>query len=228
MIKNVLFDLDDTLLDFLEAERVALEKALTQSGITPTPAITGRYSVINSEQWEKLEDGTLTREEVKLSRFQRLFQELGVDADPARCGKCYEQLLGVGHYWMPGAPQLLEALNGRYRLYLASNGTASVQHSRLASAGMEHYFEGIFISEEMGADKPSPEYFERCFAAIPDFRREETVMVGDRLTSDIVGGINAGIKTVWCNLRNGVNHTDLKPDGVVTHLNQLPALLERL
>lgn len=228
MIRNVLLDLDDTLLDFLEAERVALEKALTLSGIDPTPATIKRYSVINSEQWEKLEDGTLTRDQVKLSRFQRLFEELGVTASPAACGKNYEHLLGVGHYWMPGAPELLEALYGRYRLYLASNGTSSVQHSRLASAQMEHYFQDIFISEEMGADKPSREYFDLCFARIPDFRREETVMVGDRLTSDIVGGINAGIKTVWCNLRGGENRTDLVPDGVITQLSQLPALLESL
>lgn len=109
----------------------------------------------------------------------------------------YETFLGEGHYYIDGAEDLLKALYGRYRLYLASNGTMSVQQSRLASAGIAGLFDGIFLSEVIGADKPSKAFFAACFSQIPDFRKEETVIVGDSLTSDIQGGKNAGIGTVW-------------------------------
>lgn len=228
MIRNIFFDLDDTLLDFQQAERVALSKTLTHAGVKPEPAALARYSQINSRQWELLEEGKLNREQVKLRRFQLFFREMGITADPGAAAKEYEELLGIGHYWMPGAQQLLEELKGKYRLYLATNGTASVQHGRIASAGMADYFEEIFISQELGADKPSLDYFHRCFAKIPDFFREETVMVGDRLTSDILGGARAGIKTVWFNPANQPLKGEVEPDAVITQLAQLPPLLERL
>lgn len=228
MIKNLLFDLDDTLLDFKKAEQVALSKTLKWAGITPDPRAVALYSQINSRQWELLEAGQLTRPQVKLRRFELFFQQEGISADPAQAAARYEGLLGQGHYWIPGAQELLEQMQGRYRLYLATNGTAHVQHSRMESAHMEPYFQDIFISEELGADKPSLEYFHRCFARIPQFRPEETVMVGDRLTSDILGGNRAGIPTVWYNPAQAPIPEQPRPTGVVTALDQLPGLLETL
>ena len=228
MVKNIFFDLDDTLLDFKMAERVALSKALTEAGIAPTPENTALYSRINSRQWELLEAGQLDRETLKVQRFRLFFEAMGVAADPVPTALRYEALLGIGHYWMPGARQLLEDLQGRYRLYLASNGTADVQHGRLASAGMEHYFEGIFISEEIGADKPSPAYFEKCFAAIPGFRREESVLVGDRLTSDILGGNRVGLRTVWLNPDNLPLTGEVQPTVTIRALSRLPEVLAAL
>ena len=197
MIDTVFFDLDNTIFDFNKAEHIALAKTLEELGIPPSEETCARYSVINLAQWKLLEKGVITRREVKLRRFRLLFEELGVPAAPEEAAARYESLLGIGHYFMDGAEELLQTLYGNYRLYLVTNGTAAVQKGRLESAQLQKYFEDIFISEEIGFNKPDIRYFESCFSRIPSFSRETSVIVGDSLTSDIQGGINAGIRTVW-------------------------------
>ena len=193
MLKNIFLDLDDTILNFTAGEAKALSQTLREAGIEPTEAILDRYHIINTAHWELLEEGRLTRDEVLVQRFEQLFRELGVNHSGKAISERYEVLLSCQHDFMPGAEQLLKDLSSRYDLYLASNGAAAVQNPRLDDAGLRPYFKGIFISEEMGADKPSKAFFDACFAAIPGFRLEETVMVGDSLTSDIRGGRDAGL-----------------------------------
>lgn len=228
MIKHVFLDLDDTLLDFGRAEAAALGKALRLHGIEASSELCARYSAINDAQWARLEKGELTRPQVLLRRFELLFAEFGIAADAAAVQNDYERLLGIGHYFIDGAPELLETLKGKYRLYIASNGTASVQAGRIKSAGIAPYFDGIFISEHLGANKPSREFFEACFAQIPELRKSECIMVGDRLGSDILGGINAGIKTCRFNPKSLPGDVNIVPDAEVKSLSELPALLEKL
>ena len=228
MLTTIFFDLDDTLLDFTKAEAVALRKALTEVGAPAGDVVLDRYHVINQRQWELLEEGVLTREEVLTSRFAILFGELGVDADPRDTCDRYEGHLAEGYWFRPGAEDLLRQLAPRYDLYLASNGAAAVQHSRLKSAGIAPYFKKIFISEEMGADKPSRAFFDACFAAIPNYDRATALMVGDSLTSDIRGGINAGIRTCWLNDREKPSRPDIVPDYTIKSLAELPDLLEKI
>lgn len=228
MIRNILFDLDNTLLDFSWAERRALTETLKQLGIPPRESTLQRYSQLNLAQWKLLEQGKISRSQVKLRRYQLLFEELGVNASPAEAAAIYEGLLGQGHRFMEGAPQLLEALYPHYRLYLVTNGTAAVQKGRIASADLAGYFQDIFISEEIGANKPSLEYFQQCFARIPDFFPAETVVVGDSLTSDIQGGKNAGIATVWLNPSGLPRESGPVPDFEIAGLNQLPEVLGKL
>lgn len=227
MIKNVLFDLDDTLLDFHKAERIALIKTLLHFGIEPKEETLARYSELNLAQWKLLEKGAITREEVKIRRYRLLFAELGVSCSPQAATAFYEQQLGIGHYFINGAEELLKAIYPHYRLYLASNGTAQVQRSRIKSAGIGKYFSAIFISQEIGPPKPSAAFFKNCFAQIPDFRKEETVIVGDSLTSDIAGGQNAGIITVWLNPGH-MPCAEIVPDYEISALSALPPLLRRL
>lgn len=228
MIKTIFLDLDDTILDFTGGEAHALTRALTEMGVEPTPAILERYHAINASQWELLEEGVLTREQVLVRRFDLLFGELGVTCSGRETCDLYEGYLAEEHDFIPGARELLETLAPRYGLYLASNGAAAVQHRRLDEAGLRRYFQGIFISEEVGADKPSPAFFEGCFAAIPGFSQETALMVGDSLTSDIRGGRNAGIRTCWFNTKGKPARSDIPADYVITDLSQLPALLEQL
>lgn len=221
-------DVDDTLLDFHKAEAIALARALAAMGVEPRPEILSRYSQINARQWELLEEGLATREQVLLRRFELLFEELGLDRSGAEARDRYETNLAQGHYFIPGAPELLEALWGRARLFIVSNGTAAVQEGRLGSAGIGKYFEAVFISEEVGFDKPSRAFFDRCFAQIPGFDRERALIVGDSLTSDIRGGRNAGIKTCWFNPRGKPPRPDIRPDYEISALSQLPELVEEL
>ena len=161
-------------------------------------------------------------------RFEILFRELGLVRDPAETCRRYEGHLAEGHIFLPGAPELLAALAPRYKLHLASNGASAVQRQRLESAGILPYFQNVFISEEMGADKPKPEFFHRCFAAIPGFDPAKALMVGDSLTSDIRGGRNAGIRTCWFNPKDKPVRPDIRPDYTVRALEELPPLLETL
>lgn len=228
MLTTVFFDLDNTLLDFDRGEAHALSQALRRFGIDPTPAVLARYHAINLRQWELLEEGRLTKNQVLTRRFDLLFAELGAACDSRAVCDLYESLLAEEHDFVPGARELLEVLSNRYALYLASNGAAAVQHRRLADAGIAPCFRKIFISEEVGFHKPSPAFFHACFAAIPGFDPASALIVGDSLTSDIRGGRDAGIRTCWFDPLDRPLRPDIRPDYTITALCQLPALLETL
>ncbi|MBE6991391.1 MAG: noncanonical pyrimidine nucleotidase, YjjG family [Ruminococcaceae bacterium] len=228
MIKNLLFDLDDTILDFKKAESVALQNTLRMMGIEPEPRILLRYSEINQEQWKLLELGQITRAELKPRRYRILFEEFGLDASAEEAAATYEQQLGIGHYFMDGAEEALQRLSQSYRIYIVSNGTAVVQHSRIASSGIEKYISGLFISQEVGFDKPSPEFFSRVFDSIADFSKEETVIIGDSLSADIKGGLAAGITAIWFNPRKTANESGVVPHYELRHLSELDELLRAI
>ncbi len=228
MIKNVLLDLDDTVFDFHLAEKKALTKTLDFLGVEPTEAVTSRYSEINASLWRKLELGELSREEVLVSRFKLLFDEIGASCDALEARKSYEKNLSLGHYFIDGAPELLEALFGKYKLFLASNGTAAVQIPRIESSPIEKYFDGIFISEIVGFNKPDARFFERIFASIKDFSKDETIIVGDSISSDIKGGKNAGIKTCLYNPRGKEITGEVLPDFEINSLSELSVLLSKI
>lgn len=228
MIRNVLFDLDDTLFDFHKAEKIALTKTLVHFGIDPTEETLALYSTINAAHWKRLELGEISREEVKVGRYRELFETIGVECDPVKATAYYESMIAIGHYFMPGAPELLGELYRKYRLYIVSNGTAKVQEGRIGSSGITKYMDGIFISQILGANKPDKQFFDICFAEIPDFSLSETVIIGDSLSSDIKGGINAGITTVWFNPKGIENDSDIKPDYTINELSEVPGLLSQI
>lgn len=228
VVKTIFLDLDDTLLDFQRAERQALSRTLRHFQIDPAPAVLDRYHEINRQQWELLEEGKLTRSQVLTRRFDLLFGELGMECSSAEVRDIYETHLSRGHFFIPGAPELLAELAPRYDLYLASNGTAAVQAGRIESAGIARYFKDLFISEKMGANKPSPAYFRSCFDAIPDFDPAAALVVGDSLTSDIRGARNAGLRSCWFNPKGLPPRPDIPADYTIRALAELPPLLERL
>ena len=228
MIEFLFLDLDDTILDFKKAEYIAIGKTIAEFGVEPTEEIRHRYHLINKWHWEQLELGALTREEVLVNRFGVLFEKLGKTVDAARCAGIYENNLSTGHYFLPGAEEALEMLSGKYRLFLASNGTASVQNGRMTSANLYRFFEKVFVSQEIGHNKPSKAYFDACFAQIPDFNPKKAMIVGDSLSSDIKGGIQAGIATVWVNPNHLPANPAIPADYEIEALSQLEALLETL
>ena len=227
MIEFLLLDLDDTILDFHKAERIALSKTFRDFGLEPAEDVLDLYHKINKWHWEQLELGLMTRDQVLVGRFHQLFEELGMEVDAAACMKRYERNLSMGHYFLPGAEEAVKRLKEHYRLFLVSNGTATVQHSRLTSAGLYPYFEKVFVSQALGANKPSRAFFDACAAQIPGFDPRKALMVGDSLTSDIKGGINAGLKTVWVNPAHKPCG-DIRPDYEIEGLSDLEGLLESL
>lgn len=228
MIKYVLLDIDDTILDFKKAEAIAVKKTFELMGIASDEKLIARYSEINQRQWERLERSELTREQVLVERFRILFDEIGVSAPAEMAQVTYENLLSIGHYFIDGAEKLLNELYGKYELYVVSNGTAFVQDRRLKSADIVRFFKGIFISERVGHNKPSKEFFDAALGGIEGFDPECAMLLGDSLTSDILGGINAGIKTCWFNPKGKAPRPDIVPDYEIKHLSEFPELLKRI
>ena len=228
VIRNILLDLDDTLLDFHRAEAEAIRYTLKEFGIEPSDENVTLYSKINRSCWEKLELGEYTREEVLHRRFEILFDTLGVFGDSHETQKLYEYRLSLGAYYLDGAEALLDELYGKYKLYLATNGIVNVQSRRINDSGIGKYFDGIFVSERIGYNKPDKRFFDEAFLEIPNFKLDETIIIGDSLTSDIKGGLNAGIKTVLFNPKGRKNNTGITPHYEIRSLSELPKLIKEL
>ncbi len=228
MLDAIFFDLDDTLLDFTGGERIAIRQTLEQFAIAPTEEICELYHEINAAQWRRLERREATRQEILCDRFVELFAALGRTCDGAHVNDVYRDLLSRNHAYIPGAETLLEQLAPRYRLYIVSNGTSWVQARRIRESGIGRFFHKIFVSEEIGADKPSPAFFDAVFAQLPDVRRETAALVGDSLTSDIRGGRAAGLHTIWYNPHGLPANPEIPADDMIRALEELPALLENI
>lgn len=228
MFDIILLDLDDTILDFTATERKSMIRMLNAFGITPTEELLSRYHVINKSLWLMLERGELTREQVGTRRFELLFSELGIQAEPVQCEQLYRRFLSEGDDVLPGAAEAVAKLHGKYRLFAATNSTVAVQEGRLHHTGLRQYFEDLFISESLEAYKPSVEFFTRAFEKIPCFDPSRALMVGDSLSSDIRGGNNAGIATCWINPKRLPCREGIRVDYEIESIRDLPALLEAL
>ena len=228
MIKNVLLDLDNTILDFHRTESEAIRKTLSNFGVEPTDEVIATYKAYNRRCWEALERAEMTRDEVLFGRFELLFSSLGKSVKPEEVQHFYERRLSEGAYYIDGAQDMLRSLQGKYKLYIASNGTAFVQDRRIAASGVDKYFDGIFISEHIGANKPSPLFFDGCFERMENCERDKTVIVGDTLSSDILGGINAGIHTIHYTMGNDYEYSDIVPEYVAKAVQEIPKIIEKI
>lgn len=227
MSKIVLFDLDDTILDFHKCEKAALTQTLKALDVPVTEQNITLYSKINDSMWKKLERGELTRQQVLTNRFEEFFNQIGICRDSLKTKTLYEQSLSRQCYFVEGALPLLKHLYKKYDLYIISNGTAHVQDGRIAAAKIAKYFKDIFISDKIGKNKPSKEFFIYCAEHITNFDPKDAIIVGDSPSSDILGGINAGITTCRYNPQNAENPSGIIPDYQISRLSDLPKILER-
>lgn len=197
----VLWDVDGTLLDFLAAEKAAIQSLFQEFGLGRcTDGMLARYSEINREYWRKLERGEMSKQQILVKRFEDFFREEGLDVSLGEAfNAAYQVRLGDTIVFCDDSKALVESLRGKVRQYVVSNGTVTAQTKKLRRSGFDQLMDGVFLSEELGYEKPAIEFFDHVFREIQAPDKDRVLIVGDSLTSDMEGGFRAGIKTCWYN-----------------------------
>ena len=228
MIKVILWDMDGTVLDFLLSEKNAIKKGFEHFGLGECSDETVKlYSTINLKHWKMLERGEITKPEVKTKRYEEFFSRLGITSvTPKEFTAYYEKSLPETAEYIENAKEILESLKGRYKQYIVTNGTLSVQVKKIEKSGLKSIIDGAFISDEIGFEKPSKDYFDYVLSHIEPCAKEEILIVGDSLTSDMKGGNAAGIKCCWYNPDGAENNTKLKIDYEINKLSQIYGILK--
>ncbi len=230
-IRVLFWDIDGTVLNFEASERAAIRKGFAAMQLGEcTEEMLRDYSAINLRYWKRLERGELTKVEILTLRFREFFGKYGLDTGCVEAFNAQYQLdLGDTICFHDDAFSLLTALRRRYRQYAVTNGTAAAQHRKLERGGLKGILDGWFISDELGAEKPSPVFFDRALervrAQLGPVEREEVLLIGDSLTSDMRGGENAGIPACWYNPGGAENTTGVRFDREIRDLNELPGIL---
>lgn len=230
MIQAILIDVDNTLLDFDACVKASLRDGFAHFGL---PAYQEEmfpvFNRINNELWHRIELGTLTREELMKIRFNRIFQELGIDFDGVLFESYFRAYLFESAIHVEGALELLQYLSSRYVVCAASNGPYEQQIHRLKNGGMAPYITHSFISEQAGAEKPSKEFFDVCLETLrkemPGIQPQEVMMIGDSLTADMSGGIAYGLPTCWYNPDHKARPDTIEVDYEVFALKEIQAIL---
>lgn len=221
MYKYILFDLDDTLLDFEKAEHIAFNNLLEDCDIQFSEELFSKYKEINKALWRRFELGEMSNKEVTKLRFEKFFSLLGKKVDGRQHDINFRTYLAMGNQLFDGVIELLDKLSKTHVMCIASNGVAVTQHTRLKNNDLNKYFEHIFISEEVGYQKPDVEFFNFIFQKLGDIYKKEVIIVGDNLMSDILGGINSGIDTCWINPKNTPIDNEVKPTYIVKKVTDL-------
>ncbi|MGF9767760.1 YjjG family noncanonical pyrimidine nucleotidase [Bacillus albus] len=225
--KTLLFDVDDTLLDFQKAEKVALRMLFEERGIPLTREVEAQYKKINKSLWDAFEEGEINRDEVVNTRFSILLKEYGEEVNGILFENNYRSYLEEGNQLMQGAFEFISQIQSEYDLYIVTNGISKTQDKRLRNAGLHPLFQGVFVSEDTGFQKPMKEYFDYVFERIPNFAPEEGLIIGDSLSADIKGGYIAGIDTCWFNPEKKLNDSEIVPTYEVQNFEELYALLKQ-
>ena len=228
MIKVILWDIDATLLDFLAAEKAAIDFCFEKFGLgTCTEEMLKRYSVINRRYWEMLEKGEMSKPEILVNRFKEFFESEGLASDCAEeFNATYQVALGDTICFRDNGYELVKKLKDQYKQYVVTNGTFIAQERKLKKSGIGELVEASFISDLIGYEKPAMEFFNHVFENIGHYEKDEVLIIGDSLTSDMQGGNNAGIICCWYNPNHLENTKDIKIDHEIDNLWQLEEILK--
>ena len=209
--KTILIDLDDTLLDFQKSEDVAIRTTIKTLGIEPTEDVVSAYKEINLKYWKMFERKEIEREALLIARFKEFCELLNItNKDFSLLNETYFHYLSSSPFEIDGAEEFLKKLSKEYDIYVITNGVKRVQTIRLSLVNITKYFKKVYISEEIGYQKPSVEFFDFVLNDLNITNKEEVLIIGDSLSSDIQGGINSGIDTMWYNpkkLKSNINYT---------------------
>lgn len=228
MIRALLWDLDNTLLDFSAAEHTALQATFADFGLGPcSEERVARFSALNIGWWHRLERGEITKAELLPGRFLDFFQTENIPfTDGVGFNDAYQDHLGDTIVFLDDSYHLVQDLKGQVKQYAVTNGTRRAQVRKLAKSGLGDLLDGVFISEEVGAEKPSEDFFRPVLQAIGPYEKAELLLIGDSLTSDMEGGHRAGIPNCWYNPKGlpKPSHLSIRYD--IRHLDQVRQILQ--
>lgn len=229
MIKTILWDFDNTLLDFDVAEKAAILSTFEKLKVgTCTNQMLKRYDKINREYWHKIEENKIDKQTALVKRYEDFFIEYGIDPKIAKeFNDIYAVALGDTIAYIDNSFELVSSLKGKYNQYIVSNGAKNVQTLRMQKSGFDKIVDDCFISDIIGFEKPSIEFFNFVFDKIKITDKSEVIIIGDSLTSDIKGGNNAGIKTCWYNPKKKGIPCGYLVDYNIQNLNELISILNK-
>ncbi len=229
MIKVLLWDIDGTLLDFSKAEEYGIRKCFEVFSLGEcTDEMLSRYSVINRKYWEMLERNELTKPQVLRGRFEEFFKTEGIDFDKIdEFNLEYQYRLGDKVFFCDNALETVQSLKGKVQQYAVTNGTYVAQSRKLNQSGLCQIFDGVFISDKIGFEKPAPEFFHAVEKEIGKFSHDQIMIIGDSLTSDMRGGNNAGILCCWYNPHGAQKPENIKIDYEISDIADVLKILEK-
>ena len=225
MIKVVLVDMDDTLLDFSEGAKYAMKRACFDAGIQYTEEMHSIFIPYNETLWQRLERGELTKKQLYSLRWTYIFNLLSINGDGLEFEENFRRHISDSAAVINGAEEMLAYLHEKYVVCIASNSSFARVKTRLEKAGLDRFIDHIFTSEQAGATKPNAAFFEYCFNQLPNLKKEEAVIIGDSLSADIKGGIDYGISTVWYNAKKQAFSNEILPKETITSLFQIKNIL---
>ena len=208
--KILLFDLDDTLLDFVANEAYSLSRLFEHHGYVFSDELFQAYNFVNKQLWTDYENGIITLNDVLNARFSKTMLNLGTVVDGSEWENQYRELLSNGCQLMEGALELCQSLSATHRLFIITNGVTNTQLKRLKLSGLYDFFEDVFCSQSIGFQKPSSEFFDYVMCNIKQFSKKDALIIGDSLNTDIKGGLLAGIDTCWINNYSNMTSTEIQ------------------
>lgn len=222
----LLLDLDDTLLSFKASEQESIEKVFKKYNIPNTQENIDSYKKVNEELWIAFENGKIKKIVIEKTRFQKFGEVAGIAIkNPEMMNRDYVSYLSNSAIIIDGAIEFLEEIEEFTTLAIVTNGIETVQQNRLKISGIAAFADGIFTSEKLGVSKPNSQIFLLAMKSLGIETKEKVLVIGDRLNSDIKGGISAGLDTCWVNFGAETNNTTIKPKFEARDFTQLKAII---
>lgn len=195
---TLLLDVDETILNFRKAEKEGLREVFEKNGVKISSRLLNTYKATNHELWQRIEKGTFAKADLEKTRFSETFRRLGLPSDIGpKCGHDFTITLSQKGYYLPYAKKMVTEMAKEYDLAIVTNGFKVIQEGRLKDCGLDRIISKVFISEEIGYEKPDRRLFEFVINRLKTNDLHQILMIGDSLTSDIKGAQNSGITPFW-------------------------------
>ena len=223
--KIVLLDLDNTIIDFNECARRSIMDIFQNLGFHYDDNVFNTFLTENVKIWKRLELGEIDKPYLRANRWNIILNRLGIDYDGTIIEERFENGVALGAYPVEGAYELLDYLYDKYDLYVVSNGLKFVQESRVKIGKYDKYFKALFLSEDIGIQKPDIRFFRHCHEKLGYPDKSMIILIGDSLSADIKGGNDFGIDTIWFNIHGDENKTDVTPTYIVNKLKEIEDII---